>query len=241
LATTPSTQPKARITPALFTKRDRYALIYLSAGFIILSGLGHFVLGAAGEHFFPQFKEEATPPPQKVTVQTLIKPPPTPKPTPKPTPTPLPTPTPPPLKNTPPPAHLKMNVVKTHSEGGTGPAEVAYTPPPHGSENGVPSAPPTEAPTANPRPVGPTTATDSDFKNRVIPEYPELVKEQGIQGTAVVEVTIAPSGALLSAKIYQSSGNPLLDNAALKAARASTFKQATYQNDYLIDYVFQIE
>ncbi|HME82744.1 MAG TPA: TonB family protein [Candidatus Eremiobacteraceae bacterium] len=241
MATTPSAPPKARTTPALFTKRDRYALIYLSAGFIILSAVGHFIMGAAGEHFFPQFKEEATPPPQKVTVQTLIKPPPTPKPTPKPTPTPPATPTPPPLKNTPPPARLKMNVIKTHSEGGTGPAEVAYTPAPHGNENGVPSAPPTSAPTANPRPAGPVGVADSDFKFKAPLDYPELAKEQGIQGTAVVIVTIAPSGALLGAKIYQSSGNALLDNAALKAARASTFKPASFESDYLIDYVFQIE
>lgn len=226
----------------MFTKREKYALIYLSLGFIILSAVGHFVMGAAGEKFFPKFQEEATPPPQKVTVQTLIKPPPTPKPTPPPTPTPLPTPTPPPLKNTPPPAKLKLNVMKSHSTGGTGPAEVAYTPVPHGNENGIPQGVPTAAPaTAAPRPAGPVNVTDADFRSKVQPEYPELAKQQGIQGTAVVMVTISASGALVSAKIYQSSGNPLLDNAALKAARASTFKPPSYQSDYLIDYVFQLD
>jgi TonB family protein len=53
-------------------------------------------------------------------------------------------------------------------------------------------------------------------------------------------VTISPSGTLVAAKIYQSSGSPLLDNAALKAARASTFKPPSQQSDYLIDYVFQL-
>ncbi|HZV79739.1 MAG TPA: hypothetical protein VFF60_09055, partial [Candidatus Binatus sp.] len=75
MASTPSAQgSKQRITPALFTKREKYALLYLSIGFIVLSAVGHFVIGAAGEKVFPHFKEEATPPPQKVTVQTLIKP-----------------------------------------------------------------------------------------------------------------------------------------------------------------------
>ena len=82
---------------------------------------------------------------------------------------------------------------------------------------------------------------DADFRNKVQPEYPELAKQQGIQGTAVVMVTISASGALVSAKIYQSSGNPLLDNAALRAARASTFKPPSLQSDYLIDYVFQLD
>ncbi|HME82220.1 MAG TPA: TonB family protein [Candidatus Eremiobacteraceae bacterium] len=245
MATTPNAQPDSLITPPLSTKRSHYAFIYLSAGFIILSATAHFIMGAAGERFFPQFKEQATPPPQKVTVQTLIKPPPTTKPTPPPTPTPLPTPTPPPSQSTPPPAHLKMNVIKTHNEGGTGPAEVAYTSAPHGDENGVPQGPPTTAPAAPAaepaRPQEPVGITDAEYKYKAPVDYPEPARQQSTQGTAIVLVTIGTSGELVAVKIYRSSGSPLLDNAALRAARASLFKPPSVQTDYLLEYVFQLE
>jgi len=236
--------PEVSTSPPLYTKRDRYAFLYLALGFMILSAIGHFGLGAAGERIFPHFQEEATPPPQRVTVQTLIKPPPTPTPTPPPTPPPPPTPAPPTLKNTPPPARLKLNVVKTHSEGGTGPAEVAYTPAPDGNENGVPQAPSTTAPTAPAAaagPQGPVSVTDADYKYKAPLEYPEPAKLQGIQGKTIVLVTIGTSGQLVAVKIYQSSGNALLDNAALRAARASTFRPPSVQSDYLLEYVFQLE
>jgi periplasmic protein TonB len=236
-----TSRPQGRTTPSLFTKRERYALAILSLGFILLSAVGHFITGAVGERMFPHFQEEATPPPQKVIVQTLIKPPPTPKPTPPPTPTPLPTPTPPPLKNTPPPPKIKLNVIKTHSEGGTGPAEVAYTPPPHGDTNGVPQGISTTAPATAAPPRSPVQITDAEMTNRVQPDYPDLAKEQGIQGTCIVEVVISTTGQVLSAKVFQSSGNALLDNEAIKAAKRSGYKPPSVTTPYLIEYDFKLE
>ncbi len=253
MATTPppgGTSPKGTQPPALFTKRERYAVIGLSIFFIVASGVVHFVLGGASEKLFPHFKEEATPPPHVVTVMKF-KPPPKPTPTPKPTTTPPPTPTPPPEKNTPPP--LKLHVIKSHSEGGTGPAEQSYSPPPTGNpELGVPTAAATVAATAAPATAapptesGPVTAVDADFVHKVTPEYPSIAKDQQIQGTAVVLVTIGPSGTVLSASIFQSSGNQLLDNAALAAARASSFRPPTVNGvavtrQYKIEYAFQLD
>ena len=229
-----ATTPRPRTTPALFTKREKYALAILSAGFIVLSAVGHFITGAVGERMFPHFQEEATPPPQAVTVQTLIKPSPTPK------PTPPPTPTPPPLKNTPPPPKIKLNVFKSHSTTGTGPAEVAYTPPPHGDTNGVPQGVPTTEPTAAP-PKGPVQITDAEMTNRVQPDYPDMAKEQGIQGTCIVEVVISTNGQVLSAKVFQSSGNALLDAEAIKAAKRSGYKPPSVTTPYLIEYDFKLE
>ena len=233
--------------PPLFTKREKYALTILSITFIVMSAVIHFAIGAWGESVVPHFKQEATPPPQKVTVQTLIKPPPKPTPTPPPTPTPTP---PPPVKNTPPPVNLKLHVVQSHStDTGGGPAENAYTPPPTGSENGVPTAVPTvaatTAPTAPPTPSGPVQVTDSDFINRVQPEYPEMAQQEQIQGNVTVLITIGTSGQVMSATIESSSGNASLDQAALKAARASTFKPPLVngvptQRDYLIIYTFSL-
>ena len=243
--------------PPLFTRREKYALSVLSIGFIVLSALTHFTLGAFGERMFPKFKEEATPPPQRVIVQTLLH---TPKPTPKPTPTPRPTPTPPPVKNTPPPVNLKIHTIQSKSTSNTGPVEQAYTPPPKGNENGVPTAmpsveptrtvatpPPTPAPTAKPTPVyAPQTVVDARFTNKVTPEYPEIAKQQGIQGTCVVLVTIGPDGAVIGTKIGQSSGNPALDQAALTAARQSSYsppeingKPAT--ETYKVVYTFSLD
>jgi periplasmic protein TonB len=235
--------------PPLFTKREKYYLTALSIIFIITSAVFHFVVGAWGESVVPHFREEATPPPQKVIVQTLIKPPPKPTPTPRPTPTPTP---PPPPKNTPPPVNLKLHVVQSHSTdtSNTGPQEQAYTPPPVGSQNGVPSAVPTvaatAAATAPPAPAGPVTATDADFIRRVQPEYPELAQQENIQGDVTIRITIGPQGQVMTATISSSSGNPLLDNAALKAARDSTFKPPMVngvptQRDYLIIYTFRLD
>lgn len=70
----------------------------------------------------------------------------------------------------------------------------------------------------------PEVVVDARFINEVRPEYPDIAKETGQQGSAVVLVTIGPKGNVVSAKIGQSAGNAMLDQAALKAARASTFQ-----------------
>jgi protein TonB len=251
VATTPSTPPgppRAQLPP-LFTKREKYALTILSATGIIISGMIHFAIGTAGESLMPHFAREATPPPQKVTVQTLIKPPPKPTPTPPPTPTPTP---PPPVKNTPPPVNLKLHVVQSHSsdQSGTGPVEQAYTPPPTGSENGIPTAVPTvvptTAPTEVPTPSGPVAITDSEIIHKVTPEYPQLAQDEQIQGDVTVRVTIGPQGQVVNAIIASSSGNPLLDQSALKAARQTTYKPPMANGvpttqDYLVVYNFRLD
>jgi protein TonB len=234
--------------PPLFTKREAYSLYFLSIGFILFSVVLHFAVGGATETLFPKFKVEATPPPQIVTVQTMLH---TPKPTPKPTPTPQPTPTPPPPKNTPAPVHIKLNVVKqVTTDNSTGPAEAAYTPPPAGNQQGVPTAVPTVAP-ATPAPTvappsGPITATDATFAYQAPLDYPQIAKDENIQGTAIVLVTIGVDGTLVSATIAESSGNASLDQAALKAARESRYQPylvngKPVEQQYKIVYEFKLD
>jgi periplasmic protein TonB len=146
---------------------------------------------------------------------------------------------------------LKLHVIQSHdTSGGGGPVEQAYTPPPVGNENGVPTAAPTVAPTeaatAPPTPSGPVVITDSDFINKVDPDYPEMAKEEGAQGDVQIRITIGPQGQVLAAEIASSSGNPQLDQAALKAAKESTFKPPLVngvptQRDYIIDYTFSLD
>lgn len=56
--------------------------------------------------------------------------------------------------------------------------------------------------------------------------YPEEARAAGHHGTVQVTVTIAPSGAIADVAVTATSKSPLLDAAALDAARRSTFRPA---------------
>ncbi len=56
-------------------------------------------------------------------------------------------------------------------------------------------------------------------------DYPLAAKQQGIQGTAQVAITVDPFGAILSVWVLHSSGSKLLDASGLKAAKPFTFGQ----------------
>jgi TonB family protein len=60
--------------------------------------------------------------------------------------------------------------------------------------------------------------------NTVTPEYPDSAREQGLGEVQVtVIVTISPTGSLVNATMGQGSGNMAMDQAALSAARQSTY------------------
>ncbi len=89
----------------------------------------------------------------------------------------------------------------------------------------VAAAAPPQVPIAEPTAVyAPEIIVDARFTKQVRPDYPEVAREEGAQGTAVVLAVIGPSGNVLSARIDQSTGNKLLDGAALSAARNSGFE-----------------
>ena len=185
---------------------------------------------------------------EKVSVSKKIKvvvptpPPPTPTPPP---PTPPPKQTPPPVKQTNPPPvpKLKLNVPKTTSHAGPS-TENKYVPPPKGSEDAVPngtaatgkpapvsSAPPATpvptpvpTPTPTPKPVCANPNADAAIKGTAVePDYPDVAREQGATGTTQVKVTLDAVGSVTEATVYKSAGNPSLDQAAVKAARATAY------------------
>lgn len=101
------------------------------------------------------------------------------------------------------------------------------------SQTGVsaPGASSATAPVSQPQPApeptevyAPEVVVDARFITQRRPDYPEIAKQMGAQGTAVVLITIGPKGNVISAKISQSTGNAWLDQAALVAARGSTFQ-----------------
>jgi protein TonB len=82
-----------------------------------------------------------------------------------------------------------------------------------------------QQPAADATPVyAPDTVVDARFIHEVQPDYPAIAKEQGAEGTAVVFATVGPKGNVMSTRIDQSTGNRLLDQAALSAARESSFE-----------------
>jgi TonB family protein len=67
--------------------------------------------------------------------------------------------------------------------------------------------------------------SQSGFVNKVTPVYPEEAKEQGISGRVQIAVVVGTKGRVLTAWVFKSSLSNLLDDAALTAAKASTFEE----------------
>jgi protein TonB len=59
---------------------------------------------------------------------------------------------------------------------------------------------------------------------KVKPSYPDLARKASIEGTVVVTVTIGKDGSVENAVIFKSI--PMLDNAALEAAKQCKFRPA---------------
>ena len=133
-------------------------------------------------------------------------------------------------------AHIAaLRRLEALQSGGSGGSPNASTNAAHASENvatSVPSAAPVQ--TQAPAPAAsatdatpvyePSVVVDARFVNRVSPAYPDMAREQGAAGTAIVLATVGPTGNVLSVTIDQSTGNKLLDGAALSAARESRFE-----------------
>lgn len=184
---------------------------------------------------------------KKIKVRVPTPPPPTPTPPP---PTPPPKSTPPPVKQTnpPPQVKLKVNPPKTTSNAKSSSSEKQYVPPKGGTQLGVPqgnaasapavaatSAPAatgapatpvaTPAPTATPAPKPACAVPNADATtvNAAEAEYPEVARQQGAVGSAAIKVTLDAAGHVTSVDLSKSAGNASLDEAAKRAARASTY------------------
>src|SRR5579862_8110427 len=140
------------------------------------------------------------------------------------------------------PAHPQHSVphvhpVHTKNRGGHAQSsEPAFSPAPSGTEEPIAEATPLATPAATPLPATPAPATprpscrvpnrEATTTRAVEPDVPEIARQEGAVGVAQIQVSLGPDGAVRSVSIYQSTGNSSLDQAALGAARASSYAPA---------------
>jgi protein TonB len=68
-------------------------------------------------------------------------------------------------------------------------------------------------------------ASSTGIRNRA-PSYPTIARRNGWAGTVILEIEVAADGAATAVHVKRSSGYPVLDEAALAAARAWRFQPA---------------
>lgn len=59
------------------------------------------------------------------------------------------------------------------------------------------------------------------------PVYPEIARTAEVQGTVVLQLQVGPDGSVLDVRVLR--GHPMLNEAAIQAARAARFRPATQQ------------
>ncbi len=69
------------------------------------------------------------------------------------------------------------------------------------------------------------------------PRYPDLARRAGIEGQAVVKALVDIDGSVMDVQILKSSGNQMLDEAALAAARQWKFSPAKQRDKFVRVYV----
>jgi protein TonB len=87
-------------------------------------------------------------------------------------------------------------------------------------------APPKPAPAAPPAPAGPRTVSMSQvaYVNPPNAIYPTRSRRSGEQGRVMLRVLVDASGRPAQVALAQSSGHPALDESALSAVRAASFR-----------------
>jgi protein TonB len=68
--------------------------------------------------------------------------------------------------------------------------------------------------------------TPAQYRDTPLPSYPAAAREQRLEGTVLLEVLVRADGRVGEARVKQSSGAPVLDEAALEAVRRWTFVPA---------------
>lgn len=198
--------------------------------FIAVSAVVHVLLGDVG--VLARWRAEAVPE-SRPTILDFVQLQ-TPKPTPPPTARPTPSPTAVAARS-PLPRHVHVQPPQ-RSVHGAPPTRThklvaqATAPPANDIQAPIETAQPQPSLPAALEPEQPATPPDhrdmviaAEFVRRVLPVYPQIAIDGHWEGTVIVWVTIGPEG-VISADVATSSGYPVLDRAALLAAKESTYR-----------------
>lgn len=100
-----------------------------------------------------------------------------------------------------------------------------------GGGTGTGEAPAPVAPVAEPapRPKGPSR--DPRVVNWTDPAYPEQARQQGIEGTVILKLTVTAEGSPRNVAIVRSSGHSGLDEAAVAHVKKTKFSPALKDGD----------
>jgi protein TonB len=87
---------------------------------------------------------------------------------------------------------------------------------------------------------------DARYLSNPPPEYPEIARELGQEGTVLLKVKVSASGLVLQVSVHRSSGHNTLDTAAINAVRCWKFVpanegNATQEDDVIIPVSFSLE
>jgi protein TonB len=80
----------------------------------------------------------------------------------------------------------------------------------------------TSAPAA--LPATPAREATPMYRLNPPPEYPGIAKKRGLEGTVVLDVFVEITGEVSELRVYQPSGHPVLDRAALASVRTWVFE-----------------
>src|SRR4051812_45583570 len=73
-------------------------------------------------------------------------------------------------------------------------------------------------------------------KSKASPAYPDLAKRMNISGVVKVELTVAPSGHVLSARAI--GGHPLLIDASVTAAKQFKYEASSEETKEVVEFRF---
>jgi protein TonB len=83
-------------------------------------------------------------------------------------------------------------------------------------------------------PVRPQILNADEIQKQMVRRYPPHLLDAGIGGTVVLDFLVDESGMPSAWQIVQSSGHPLLDEAALKMASTFRFSPARTRRDQVV-------
>lgn len=110
-----------------------------------------------------------------------------------------------------------------------------------------PPAPPPQPAVAPPAPPAPLVAArfDADYLHNPSPVYPAIARRRGEEGKVLLKVRVSAQGEALNVGIAKSSGNGLLDAAALEAVSRWRFVPArrgdeTVESSVIVPMTFKL-